>query len=205
MFSGIVQSTAKIVSIEHRTHLTKYSIDMPLHLIDGLTIGASVSINGACQTVVAINGTLLSFDAIAETLRCTTIKSYKIGQTVNVERSLKMGDEVGGHLLSGHIIGTGSISNIINTSPDQHILTITCQQAWIKYILFKGYIALNGVSLTVQEVFPDGRFTVHLIPETLRITTFGEAIEGDEVNIEIDSQTQAIVDTVERVLAAKLS
>lgn len=203
MFTGIVQSTAKIAFIAHDPNLTKYTIDMPIQLVEGLMLGASVSVNGACQTVVAINGTLVSFDAIAETLRCTTISTYQNGQQVNVERSAKLGDEIGGHLLSGHIIGTGSISNIIHLSPEQCVITIHCNPDWIKYILFKGYIALNGVSLTVQEVFPDGHFSVHLIPETLRITTFGQANEGDPVNIEIDSQTQAIVDTVERVLASR--
>lgn len=203
MFTGIVQSTATVTHIEHLPQLTKYTIDLPPHLLDGLTLGASVSVQGACQTVVAINGTQISFDAIAETLRCTTIKNYTIGQRVNVERSAKFTDEVGGHLLSGHVIGTGTIANVINISNEQRILTITCNPAWMKYILFKGYIALDGASLTVQEVFPEGRFTVHLIPETLRITTFGEIQEGDGVNIEIDTQTQAIVDTVERVLAAR--
>ncbi|MBI2791682.1 MAG: riboflavin synthase subunit alpha [Gammaproteobacteria bacterium] len=202
MFTGIVQSTAKIASIAHDTNLTRYTIDMPIQLVEGLTLGASVSINGACQTVVAINGTLVSFDAIAETLRCTTIPTFQNGQRVNIERSAKLGDEIGGHLLSGHIIGTGTMSNIIHLSSEQCVLTIQCNPEWIKYILFKGYIALNGVSLTVQEVF-DEHFCVHLIPETLRITTFGQAKEGEHLNIEIDSQTQAIVDTVERVLASR--
>ncbi|MBS0286191.1 MAG: riboflavin synthase subunit alpha [Proteobacteria bacterium] len=201
MFTGIVQTKVKVSFVEQTPSFTRYALSLPTALLADLKIGASVSVNGACQTVVAIKGNDVYFDAIAQTLRCTTIPSYRVGTWVNIERSAKFGDEIGGHMLSGHILGKATISNITTASQGEHILTISCPQEWMKYIFYKGYIAVNGVSLTVQEVDAKGHFSVHLIPETLRITTFDTAQEGEEVNIEIDSQTQAIVDTVQRVLA----
>ncbi len=202
MFTGIVQSKAAVSFIEHLPGFTRYAISFANTYLNDLKIGASVSIDGACQTVVAIQGTDVYFEAIAQTLLCTKISTLKVGSFVNIERSMKIGDEIGGHLLSGHVIGTAKISNIIANHQGEHILTFACPPKWIKYIFHKGYIAINGVSLTVQTV-TSSDFSVHLIPETLRITTFDKAQEGDLVNIEIDSQTQTIVDTVERVLAAK--
>ena len=203
MFTGIVQKSVPISFVEHTPTLSRYAVHLPHELLDDLKIGASVSINGCCQTVVAIKENNVYFEAIAETLRCTNIPTFKIDTLVNVEHSTKFGDEIGGHLLSGHIIGTATISHIVANNAGEHVLTLTCNTAWMKYILYKGYIALNGASLTVQTVDSKGHFTVHLIPETLRITTFNKAQIGDLVNIEVDSQTQAIVDTVERVLAAR--
>ncbi|MGD9592232.1 MAG: riboflavin synthase subunit alpha [Candidatus Berkiella sp.] len=200
MFTGIVQTSAPISFVEHTPGLTRYAISLTAQMLAGLKIGASIAINGACQTVVAIKDNDVFFDAIAETLRCTNIPTFNVGTMVNVERSAKFGDEIGGHLLSGHVIGTALISNKI-VNQGEHILTFSCSPTWMKYILYKGYIAINGASLTVQEVSDKGSFSVHLIPETLRITTFSQAQEGDIVNVEIDSQTQAIVDTVQSVLA----
>ncbi len=202
MFTGIVQSKVRVSFVEHTPSLSRYALLFSPALLSDLKIGASVSVNGACQTVVAIKGADVYFDAIAETVRCTNFSTFESGTWVNVERSAKFGDEIGGHLLSGHVIGTAKIANV-NQANDQHILTFACNPLWMKYIFYKGYIAVNGVSLTVQGADNSGTFSVHLIPETLGVTTFGDAIAGDVVNIEIDTQTQAIVDTVERVLANK--
>ena len=203
MFTGIVQAKVMVSFVEHTPKFTRYALQFTDDLLTNLKIGASVSINGVCQTVVAIEEQAVYFEAIAETLRCTTIPTFATGSLVNIERSAKFGDEIGGHLLSGHVIGTATISHITATSAGEHILTFSCNPDWMKYILYKGYIAINGASLTVQSVDPRGEFSVHLIPETLRITTFDTAQEGHLVNIEIDTQTQAIVDTVERVLASR--
>jgi riboflavin synthase len=201
MFSGIVKAMVEIVWVNHTPSLTRYRIHLPKEMLIGLETGASIAVNGVCQTVVSIENQTVSFDAIQDTLKLTTIPHFVMGQKVNVERSLKMGDEIGGHLLSGHILGTARIKNMHAPTPEQRIFEISCEPKWMRYILHKGYIALNGVSLTVGEVFPErGAFTINLIPETLRLTTFGTAAEGDLINIEIDSQTQAIVETVERVL-----
>jgi riboflavin synthase len=200
MFTGIVQDKAQITSISHGETLTKYSIKLPSARLDGLQIGASLSVNGICQTVRAIEKDIVSFDAIQETRACTTISSWKCDDWVNVERSLKMGDEIGGHILSGHIVTVGTVNQIEHPSEEQAIFTIHCDPQWIKYIFHKGYIALNGVSLTVGEVdTKNSLFTVNLIPESRRITTFGNAFVGEKINIEIDSQTQTIVDTVARL------
>ena len=200
MFTGIVQTKAPIVWISHSPTLTRYGVDLTGPMLEGLVRGASVSIQGICQTVVSIENTHVIFEAIEETLACTTVPLWKEGDYLNIERSLRMGDEIGGHLLSGHIMGTGCIQNIEHPSKEQAIITVKCDPKWMKYLLPKGYIALNGVSLTLGKMDPSGWFTVNLIPETRYITTFGECQLGDKVNIEIDSQTQAIVDTIERVL-----
>ncbi len=206
MFSGIVKAMVPIVWVVHSQGLTRYRIALPSALCVGLETGASIAVNGVCQTVVTIEDETVTFDAIEDTLKRTTISQFFVGQIVNVERSLKMGDEIGGHLLSGHVMGTGKINHIQAPTPEQRIFEISCDASWMRFILHKGYVALNGVSLTVGEVFPEqGMFTVNLIPETLRLTTFGEAKIGDLLNIEIDSQTQAIVETVERLLKNKIS
>ncbi len=203
MFTGIVQTTVKVAWVEHAPRLTRYALEVPRQYLEDLVPGASISVHGVCQTVVSIQGNQVSFDAMEETLKRTTIATLKQHQLVNFERAAKIGDEIGGHLLSGHIMGQAIISNIIAPTPEQRVLSIACSPAWMKYILGKGFIAINGASLTVGDTDVRGSFTVHLIPETLRITTFGQATEGESVNIEIDSQTQGIVDTVERVLATK--
>lgn len=197
---------AKITWVSHTPALTRYRVSLPPALLIGLETGASIAVNGVCQTVVNIEGETVSFDAIDDTLKRTTIPAFTVGQTVNIERSLKMGDEIGGHMLSGHVMGTAQISNMHSPTPEQRIFEIKCDPNWMRFILEKGYIALNGVSLTVGNVFPDrGAFTINLIPETLKLTTFGTAVEGDFINVEIDSQTQAIVETVERVLSTRTS
>jgi len=204
MFSGIVKAMVEIVWVSHTRALTRYRIDLPPALLAGLETGASIAVDGVCQTVVSIDNSTVAFDAIQDTLKLTTISRFTVGQRVNVERSMKMGDEIGGHLLSGHIMGTARITNMRSPTPEQRMFELSCNPKWMRYILHKGYIALNGVGLTVGEVFPErGAFTINLIPETLRLTTFGNAVEGDLINVEIDSQTQAIVETVERVLRTR--
>lgn len=206
MFTGIVQGQGQIVSISHTPTLSQYSICFPPPLLDGLLIGASVSIQGICQTVTSIQNNIVFFDAVQETLACTTVSSWKCNDWVNIERSLKMGDEIGGHLLSGHIIGVGIIQHIDFPSEEQSILCIECDPAWMKYIFPKGYIALNGTSLTIAQVDrANHQFTVNLIPETRKITTFGKAFIGERINIEIDSQTLSIVETVETYLSRNVS
>lgn len=201
MFTGIVQGTVNVAWVNHGNSISQYALNLPDFLLNGLQVGASICVEGVCQTVVSIQGQEVAFDVMAQTLKCTTLCSLKPGQSVNIERAMKMGDEIGGHLIAGHIIGTASISNCVAPHPEQRDFTIHCHPNWMKYILPKGFIALNGVSLTVGETDDKGYFTVHLIPETLRSTTFKNAQEGDKINIELDSQTQTIVDTVEKVLA----
>ena len=196
MFTGIVQGRGTIVSIEKGAAVWTFSINLPN--TEGLERGASVAINGVCLTATEMNGDRVLFDVIQETLERTNLGGLRAHDEVNVERSLKMGDELGGHLLSGHIMGTGEIT--ARTEVGEGVdMTISASATMMKYIHEKGYIGLNGASLTIGEVV-EHQFNIHLIPETLRLTTFGSIQTGDVINIEIDAMTQTIVATVERIM-----
>lgn len=199
MFTGIIQGIASISAISQGESVTKVSIDLPE--TENLQIGASVSIDGVCLTATSINGTIVDFDIIAETLQRTTLSNLEIASEVNFERAIRFGDELGGHLLSGHVMSAGLIHSIIEKGEGTDI-SIIAPPSLQKYIIEKGFIAIDGISLTVGEV-QSNVFALHLIPETLRMTTLGSKQEGDAVNIEIDSNTQTIVSTVERMLAEK--
>lgn len=197
MFTGIVQGIAVIEEVTAATGLSTLAIRLPEQQADGVTIGASVAINGICLTVTRQSGTVLTFDAMQETLRLTTLGELTPGDSVNFERAARIGDEIGGHLLSGHIHTTARIVEILR--PENNVtLWFEVPDEWTRYLFPKGYVAINGASLTIGEV-RGNRFNVHLIPETLRATTFGGITEGSRVNIEIDSQTQTIVDTLSRL------
>ncbi len=162
-----------------------------------------MAVNGTCFTVTGIDDCGVTFDAIAETLSLSNIKYLAPGTLVNVERSAKQGVEIGGHILSGHVVGTARVISV-ERSENNCRMTFSGDPAWLKYVFEKGFLAINGASLTVASLDRDtARFSVNLIPETLKRTNFGILKESDEVNIEIESQTQVIVDTVERVLAER--
>ena len=171
-------------------------------MLKGLQIGASVAHNGVCLTVTEIRDNLVSFDLMQETLKITNLGELKAGDFVNIERAMQMGTEIGGHILSGHVYCT---ADIVERLPSENNLQIWFQlpnQDTMKYVLTKGFIAVDGISLTIGEV-REQRFCVNLIPETIHRTLIGKKTVGEKVNIEIDPQTQAIVDTVERYLAQK--
>lgn len=201
MFTGIVQRKAKILSIDKKAKLHTLEVELPHSAQAGLVVGASIANNGTCLTVVKIAGDSVFFDVIEETLDVTNLADLAVGDYVNLERAAKFGDEIGGHLLSGHIHTQAQIKQINRTETNCDIEFNVAAQ-WIKYILHKGFIAIDGISLTVGDV-KDGHFWVHLIPETLSVTNLRDRNIGEWVNIEIDSQTQAVVDTVERVMATK--
>ncbi|MFQ0976908.1 riboflavin synthase subunit alpha [Vibrio campbellii] len=201
MFTGIVQGTAKVVHIDKKDRFQTHVLVLEGALNEGLEIGASVAHNGCCLTVTKIEGTQISFDLMQATLALTNLGELEEGDSVNIERAAKFGDEIGGHSMSGHISLMAEISKVIDT-PNNRTIWFTLPQESMKYVLSKGYIGLDGCSLTIGEV-EDNRFSVHLIPETLERTLFGRRQAGEKINVEFDPQTQAIVDTVERVLAAK--
>lgn len=201
MFTGIVQGTAKVVKIEKKERFQTHVIKLDGSLLDGLEIGASVAHNGCCLTVTQIDGKHISFDLMQATLALTNLGFLSEGDNVNIERAAKFGDEIGGHNMSGHISLMATIVDVIDT-PNNRTIWFELPQDSMKYVLAKGYIGIDGCSLTIGEV-EDNRFSVHLIPETLQRTLFGGRKVTERVNIEFDPQTQAIVDTVERVLAAK--
>lgn len=202
MFTGIIQSTAQIQAIVEKENFRTHTVKMPQDLLSGLELGASVANNGVCLTVTKIEDDLVSFDLMMETLRLTNLSEVKVGDWVNIERAMKMGSEIGGHILSGHVYCTAQISEIIPSENNVQIWFTLPNQEIMKYILHKGFIAVDGISLTVGEV-REQSFCVNLIPETLQRTLIGKRAVGFAVNIEIDPQTQAIVDTVERYLATK--
>jgi len=202
MFTGIVQGTASLVSASRKTGLNSYTFEFPEDKSQTKT-GASVALNGCCLTVTSVQGHHLSFDLMAETLGLTNLGNLQEGDLVNYEHAAKMGDEVGGHVLSGHIHCRADVKAKI-VSENNVEFRFCAPEPWLKYIFNKGYIAVNGASLTVGDV-RHGQFSVYLIPETLRITNFAKLAEGDTVNIEVDAQTQAVVDTLERLLPEYLA
>ena len=202
MFTGIVQGMGRVVSVEQpAADFRTYTVELPGDMTGGLQTGASVAHNGCCLTVTETDGRTARFDLMAETLDKTNLGRLKTGDLVNLERAARFGDEIGGHLMSGHITATTEILRIERT---EHNTTMhfALPAALKPYILPKGFVGLDGCSLTIGSVGEDS-FCVHLIPETLRRTLFGTRQAGDTVNLEIDPQTQAVVDTVGRILAAK--
>ena len=196
MFTGIVQGLGTLKSIEEGDGITTFCVKCPD--TQDLAIGASVAIDGVCLTATSIEGELVTFDIIPETMERTTLGERVVDDVVNIERSLRYGDEVGGHLLSGHIIGRGLVTYSESVGEGAQ-LKLKAPPSIQKYIQTKGYIGIDGISLTLGEV-NENEFSLHIIPETLRLTTLGSKQAGDAVNIEIDSTTMMIVETVERLL-----
>ena len=195
MFTGIVAGTARVLAIEEEGGVRKINIDLG-GFSEGLEIGASVAIDGVCMTVAHINENEAMFEAIDETLERTTLGQIEEGRYVNIERSLKFGDELGGHMISGHIMAKARITERVEREGNLHIL-IENLELVRPFVMEKGFIAIDGMSLTVGEVTNED-FSLHIIPETLRVTTIGNKVVGSMVNIEIDARTQAIVETMMR-------
>ncbi|MBM5789869.1 riboflavin synthase subunit alpha [Candidatus Parcubacteria bacterium] len=203
MFTGIIRGKFPIVRLEDKPGLRQFDIALSAELAEGLTCGASISVDGVCLTAARIDGTTVGFDAMEETLRKTTIGELTQGNTVNVERSARMGDEIGGHVMSGHV---STMAQIVAVEESQNNKAMKFQVApeWMRYIFSKGFIGLDGASLTVVDADTQaGTFQVWFIPETLRLTRFGEKGRGDRVNVEIDAMTQTVVETTQRVLSEK--
>jgi len=200
MFTGIVQTRMPVADVQLKEDFATFTFEFSDALISGLTIGASVAINGTCLTARSIEGHRVSFDAIGQTLKVTNLGALEAGSIVNLERAAKFGDEIGGHLLSGHVMSQVEVTSVIE-SANNLVVWLERPAGMAPYLLDKGYVALNGCSLTIAEVREDA-FAVHLIPETRDVTTFGLVKVGDRINLEVDPQTQAVVDTVRRTLAS---
>ncbi|GAB3488764.1 riboflavin synthase subunit alpha [Marinomonas epiphytica] len=205
MFTGIVQGIAQVSQISEEGRNKKLVIRFPAASMQGQQLGASVAINGVCLTVAEIQNDTLVFDVIDTTLALTNIGDLTPESLVNFERAARIGDEIGGHIMSGHIMTTVQVSKVEKIAESVHIRFVTNNQNKVdakRYLFDKGYVGLNGASLTISDI-GENWIEVSLIPETLRLTTFGSLKVGDLVNLEIDAHTQATVDTVERILAAK--
>ena len=203
MFTGIVQTKAKVIEVIEKEQFRTLTLQVEPKYLANLQRGASIAINGTCLTATeyTLEQGIVQFDVIAETLRLTNLGLLQVGSEVNVERSLKFGDEIGGHMVSGHIQGMAELISIAHT-PTNCQMILRLPQPLVPFIFSKGFIAVDGISLTVGEV-EHTDFSLYLIPETLQVTTLGSREVGDLINIEMDQQSISIVQTVERVLAAK--
>lgn len=205
MFTGIVQGVARIAAITDKPGLRTFNIAFPAGFCNNLEIGASVAVDGVCLTVTTLHGAdMAGFDVMQQSLAITTLGGYRQDGHINVERAARDGAEIGGHPLSGHIDFTAQLAQIRQLE-NNVVLRFAVPPEWLRYIFAKGYIAVNGASLTVAEVNrQEGWFEVWLIPETLRMTVFAEKKEGDRLNIEIERATQVVVDTVRNMLQETL-
>lgn len=205
MFTGIVQGKATLDAIDDHDGMRTLKLGFPEGFCQDLEIGASVSVDGVCLTVTELlSPTSASFDVILQSLNVTTLGDFGVGAEVNVERAAKDGAEIGGHPLSGHIDFSTEIVDVTESDTNRR-LRIAIPEAFRKYVFAKGYIAINGCSLTVSEVNRQaGWFEVWLIPETRRMTTFEEKLAGAHLNIEIERSTQVVVDTVREAVQESL-
>jgi riboflavin synthase len=200
MFTGIVQDLCEVVGVEAGDGIRRLTVNLG-PLAEGLELGASVANNGVCLTASKIDGPLVRFDVIGETLDVTNLSSVEVGDRVDIERSLKFGDELGGHILSGHISGQVTVHEIV-TEGDNRTMWFDVPPELMRLLLWKGFVALDGASITISRVDRDAnRIAVSLIPETLERTTLGRVAPGDGVNLEIDSQTQAIMHAVREIFS----
>jgi riboflavin synthase len=187
MFTGIVTDVGEVVSVEPRGGLRRLRIACSYDA-EGIALGASIACSGACLTVVGVARedarTIFDFDAAAETLAVTSVGCWEPGTRVNLERSLKIGDELGGHIVTGHVDG---IARIVSRDgfDDMARFWIETPHELSGFVAQKGSVALDGVSLTVNDV-EGNRFSILLIPHTLAVTTFGARQAGDALNIEVD-------------------
>lgn len=199
MFSGIVEGKARIRSI------TKANMNIRIMADFGraaakVKLGDSVSVNGVCLSVVARKGNVLGFDAIAETLRKTNLGSLKAGDSVNYETSMSLNDVIGGHLVTGHIDGTGKILKVEDEGGSRRMV-VSVPSSIGSMVMEKGLIAVDGISLTPAEV-SDRRLTLYLIPDTLRKTTISGKRKGESLNIEVDFFGKYIQKFVKKQIAA---
>jgi riboflavin synthase len=199
MFTGIVTKTLAVATLTlNPTGYSHLSLEQN-EFFHGVQLGASVAVNGVCLTVAEITPNSVRFDLLQQTLDVTNLGQLHTGHAVNVERSARMGEEIGGHVLSGHVDTTVSVAGV-SPAEGRYELRFTTTPEWLRFILPQGYVALNGVSLTVVAVdTKTNSFIVHLIPETLARTNLGYLKAGDEVNLEVEQTTKTTVLTLERM------
>ena len=198
MFTGIVSGKGNLKKMVKCEDYISLIIQAPKGFAKNLSKGASVSVNGVCLTVKKGRTDLLEFDVIEETLKKTNLKNISRSSKLNLERSMTANTEIGGHLVSGHIHGTGEVLKVINRKETKDLL-IKIPSQLREYFFYKGYVALNGCSLTIGKVLKSS-FYIHLIPETVSITNFKEIKKGDLINIEVEQTTINTVETVKRVM-----
>ena len=189
MFTGLVTDVGTIRKAEHRSGLTRFEVEGG-YPVSGIEMGASVMHSGVCLTVVDFGEagegrSWWAVEAIPETLEKSVLGDWDVGTRTNLEQSLKLGDELGGHLVSGHVDGVGEI---VSVEPEGQSFRVTVRPPAdiVRYFATKGSAAINGVSLTVADAMDNGDFAVAIIPHTWQVTTLGDLKPGDKVNLEID-------------------
>ncbi len=202
MFTGIVQGRATVTACDRDNDITRLTLEFPDGALADVQTGASIALNGVCLTVTAAGPDWARFDVMQVTLDITSLGDAAVGDLLNFERAMRASDEIGGHLLSGHVSATGSVVAVESTGHGR-LIEIQAPPELMPYLFDKGYVGVDGASLTIVRV-AEQSFSVSLIPETLRLTTLEFARPGTRVNLEIDSQTRAVVDTVERLLARRM-
>jgi len=203
MFTGIVQAQVQVKDVIQHDNFVRLTLQATPAQLQQLQRGASIAVNGTCLTATDFDVAAgwVSFDVIDETLQKTNLGALQRGDWVNFERSLKFGDEIGGHIVSGHVAATAQILQIQRTA-NNCAMQLSVPAELMAFIQPKGFIAVDGASLTVGAV--EGHsFWLHLIPETLAVTTLGHKQVGDRLNLECDQQTVTIVQTVERYLTQR--
>lgn len=199
MFTGLVEETGIVRSVQPgQGQSVRLSVDTGI-VADGISIGDSVAVNGCCLTVVAIDGKLLSFDLLGETVRRTSFAGLGPGALVNLERSLAVGQRMGGHFVTGHIDGVGTVRSLVREGED-FVIRVAAPAELLPYLVYKGSVSIDGISLTVAGVEGDS-FHVCLIPHTMDVTNLKERKSGDRVNLEADM----LAKYVERIIEARSS
>lgn len=196
MFTGIVETVGRVVDLSPRGDLVRLCVEAPA-VTDGVRVGDSVAVNGACLTVVEVDAQHLSFEAVKETLDRTALGSLGVGSSVNVERALRADARLDGHIVQGHVDGTGSVRALERRGDDVR-LEVACGAEVAEFLVAKGSVAIDGVSLTVVEAGSSG-FQVALIPHTLEVTTLGALRPGDPVNLEADVLGKYVKRYLERI------
>ena len=212
MFTGIVQGVATVALLQDRPGLRSFTLAFEPGFCQDLAVGASVAVDGVCLTVTALRGgpdqvNAADFDVMQQSLALTTLGDLVPGSRINVERAARDGAEIGGHPLSGHIDFKAQVAEV-REPPNNRVVRVAVPAPWMRYVFAKGYIAVNGASLTVAEAHRagdgSGWFEVWLIPETLRMTTFADKAPGAALNLEIERSTQVFVDTVRDAIEERL-
>lgn len=199
MFTGIIEAVGRVAEIERQGDLARLAIDAP-EIVEGVQIGDSVAVNGGCLTVTRIEGGRLHFEAVRETLERTSLGDLTGGARVNVERAMRAGGRLDGHIVQGHVDGTGVVRSL-DRSGDDVRLVVDCGSEITDFLVEKGSVAIDGVSLTVVDVFPSG-FDVALIPHTLEATNLGDRKPSDRVNLEADVLGKYVKRYLDRIVPA---
>jgi riboflavin synthase len=201
MFTGLVEGKGRIIKAESRPDGIRRVTIASAFDLGRLTLGASIAVNGVCLTVVAKRGRQFSADLGPETLAITKFAACAVGDTVHLERPLRVGDPLGGHLVAGHVDGVGTVAKTRKVGGALELI-VKVPATIGAYLAAKGSVTIDGVSLTVNRC-SGNRFSVMLIPHTLKITALGERVAGDHVNIETDWIAKHVITTVERLFPTR--